>query len=97
MAGLQSGYKEANISQADLQVLDEIKKRHIQEQDSVTLIHNRQEDTVVNWCKENQWRLINQEDMVGSEDECVVILDENLSFENGSRARKSLIFVSTQR
>ena len=82
----------------DLQVLEHIKEACIPEHESVTLIHNKKElaHDIKSWCEGNNWRHVNNEDIIGCEDESVVIFDDILSFENVSRGRKGIVIVSTQ-
>ena len=69
---------------------------------SVTLIaHLKAYDTkqYKSWCKKwSNWKLRKIKEMIGCEDDCIVIIEnvDRILIENISRAKKQLIFITTQ-
>ena len=87
---------ERGVNVSDQEVLDFIKIEHVLEHETVTLLYREQKQEIDKICQQNGWRSIYWENIYGSEDQVVILLDLHfINCEFISRAKKALIIVTT--
>ena len=81
----------------DVEVLEKIKEEHVIQDETVTVIHEHHpaSKAVSDWCEKYGWRYLSSGSISGIEDQCVVVIDYEPSFEEISRARNLLVIVTT--
>ena len=81
-------------------ILNLIKKDHILEHETVTLIYDKynlnelRQQEVEDFCHQNQWSLNHFMDYFGCEDQVIILFELNPLFELISRGRNHIIFVT---
>ena len=79
-------------------VLEQIKRDHVLEHESVTLLYYRSiEENISQWCFQNNWKCIDMYEFYGCEDQIIVTFDlAYLLPEQVSRAKTGLIILTTK-
>ena len=86
---------QRSVNVSDQEVLDFIKTEYVLDNETVTIIYGKYCKEIDIICQQNQWKFINNHDIYGSEDQVIILYDFNPFPEHISRAKKSLIFVTT--
>ena len=83
-----------------MKILEAIKQNYLSPTDeTVVLIHDLEDDnekfmTLSNWCKEQNWKFVHANEIMGSEASVVILYDcDGLLTEWFSRAKNCLIIV----
>ena len=86
-------------SVTDESVLEQIKRDHVLEHESVTLLYNDYsiKENISQWCYQNNWKYIEKYEFYGCEDQVIVTFDLNYLYpEQVSRAKNGLIILTTK-
>ena len=81
-------------------VLEQIKRDHIIEHESVTLLYSYSiKENISQWCFQNNWKCIYDKEFHGCEDQVIVTFDINFELmpEQVSRAKNGLIILTTKK
>ena len=92
---------QRGVGVRDEEVLELIKSDYKFPHESVTLVYDDIDDPVLDektkeWCRINHWKYCTFLEMIGCEDQVIIILDCRPLFEIISRARNQLVIVTTQ-
>lgn len=78
------------------EILSYIKSKYIQDHESVTLLNAYDcTDSVRDWCQDHGWRICSYVNVNGCEDQVIVSMRCNPTFELISRARNAIIFITS--
>ena len=82
----------------DVSVLEQIKRDHVLEHESVTLLYYYSiKENISHWCFQNNWTCIEMDEFYGCEDQVIVAFDIYfLQPEQVSRAKNGLIILTTK-
>ena len=82
----------------DVSVLELIKKDHVLEHESVTLLYfGSIKENILQWCTYNDWKCIAFYEFYGCEDQVIVTFDLDFLYpEQVSRAKNGLIILTTK-
>ena len=84
---------------SDVEILERIKSNHVRMSETVTVLFHGEDgpnDVTKEWCDRNSWSYLDNHQMAGCEDQCVVLMDCPVLLENISRARNGLVIVTTR-
>ena len=89
---------EKDKSFPDEAVLEMIKRDHVLEHESVTLLYSYSiKENISQWCSQNNWKCIGDLEFYGCEDQVIVTFDLGyLRPEQVSRAKSGLIILTTK-
>ena len=83
----------------DEQVLEFIKENYLAETNlSGTVLYYSGDPIAAakDWCRKHGWKYLDEDEITGSEDQCIVLMDGELTTEKISRGRNLLVIVTTR-
>ena len=91
---------QRGVEVSDEEVLELIKSDYKFPHESITLLYDIDhplDENTKEWCSINQWKYFTMLEMIGCEDQMIVIFDCMPMFELISRARNQLVIVTSQK